>query len=816
MTDNRKTRLDIAVSHSARSAKWKNKTTTWGEIAEQLSNTERTEETIKQYLSYSKDKQGEIKDVGGFVGGRLLGGVGKIKGKEVTFKEPFGWRRNGFVEFRQIVALDVDFGNIDVWLDFTLLEKAGMFYTTHKHTPESPRLRIVFPLDRPVSPDEYECIARVVASWLDIDVFDDTTYQPTRLMYYPSTSKDGEFLSNVIDGPFICADDVLAELDNWEDVTSWPTSSREEKVKRSATDKVEDPAEKKGVVGAFCRSYSIDEAIAEFLADVYEACEALGDDRYSYLLGSTAGGLIVYDGKLAYSHHNTDPAGGHLCNAFDLVRLHKFGELDYKMKDEEDVTKLPSYKAMVVFASGLTDVKKEMVRERRENSAGDYTEEEERAIKVAESDDWVEQLETEGKQGKIKSSIHNVVTIMKYDENLKGRFGFNEFRRVEMVLKPLPWDKKGRKYPRPIVDGDDAQIRLYLERCYEISGERKILDGLTVTVMANSYHPVRDYLDGLEWDGVERLDTLLIDMFGADDTPYMRAVTRKAFTAAVARIYNPGIKYDYMVLILGEQGVGKSSLLKAMGGEWFSDSVTSVSDNKALEGIQGAWLIEMGELAGLRRAEVESVKHFVSKTEDRFRVAYGKRLEYFPRTCVFFGTSNEDDPLRDATGNRRFWVVDCKGRVGRPDWIEYISDKANISALWAEAKERYRDGEKLYLEAELEADAREIQDSHLEKDDRAGLIGEYLYRKLPKDWDSLEPFSRRMWLRESENEGTVTRRVVCVLEIWTECLGKNPEDITRRDSFEIGRVLKTFRDFYPIGAARVKYYGMQKCFERKP
>jgi predicted P-loop ATPase len=318
----------------------------------------------------------------------------------------------------------------------------------------------------------------------------------------------------------------------------------------------------------------------------------------------------------------------------------------------------------------------------------------------------------------------------------------------------------------------------------------------------------------LEWDGVERLDTLFIRLFGADDTDYTRAITRKSFAAAVARIYQPGIKYDYIVVIIGDQGVGKSSTLKAMGGDWFSDSVTTLTGKEALESIQGAWLIELGELAGLRRAEVDAVKHFVSKTEDRYRVAYGKRIEHFPRRCVFFGTTNEEDFLRDVTGNRRFWVMNCKGRVGVTPFYDYMS-KTTVAQLWAEAKERYARGEKLYLEDDLEGVARAIQDKHLEKDERSGLIREYLERKLPKNWDTLEPYSRRQWLKEEDNVGTVERGSVCILEIWTECLGKAPEDITRRDSMDIGRVMKTFRDWTPAPAARVKWYGAQKMYTKR-
>lgn len=804
--------LDIATAASSRAAKWKNSVTTWEAIAATLSETERTKETLKQYFSYTKDRQDEIKDVGGFVGGKLLAGTAKIKGKEVEYKPPYGWRRKGFVEYRQIVALDVDFGDLDVWLDFRDLNAAGLFYTTHKHQVSEPRFRIVFPLDRPVSTDEYEAIARIVASWLDIEVFDDTTYQPTRLMYYPSTAKDGEYQYDIIDAPVMVADDVLAELPGWEDPQTWPRSSREQlEIRPDHSGQVEDPEAKGGIVGAFCRAFTLDEAIAEFLEDVYTPCEELGEDRYSYIGGSTSGGLIVYDHKLAYSHHNTDPAGQKLCNAFDLVRLHKFGDLDDKVKEDTEPTKIPSYKAMADFASKLKEVKQEIIRDRREHSASDYDEIEATARAKGEAEDWVDQLETEGKSGKIKNTIANVVLILTHDEYLAGRFGYNEFEQRETAIKALPWDKGIKVYPRPLADKDDAELRLYLERCYDITSTPKIADALTVITNANSYHPVRDYLDACIWDGTERLDTLLVNIFGAEDTPYVRAVTRKWFTAAVSRVYNPGCKFDFVLIIIGEQGRGKSTLFDRMGGKWFSDSVTTIAGKEALESIQGSWIIELGELAGLRKAEVDAVKHFVAKREDRFRVAYGKRIEHFARRCVFGGTSNEDDILRDVTGNRRFWIVNVKGLVGITDVWKYL-DAVTVSQLWAEARERLADGETLYLDKELEDAAREIQDDHLEKDDRTGLVADYLARLLPKTWDNMDTFARTEWLREPSNVGVVERSTVCILEVWAECFDRAPEHITRADSLAIGRILKTFRNWEPAPATRVKLYGIQKVF----
>lgn len=781
--------LDIATADTCRAAKWRNTRTTWADLVATLRETARTRETIKQYFSYTKDKQGQIKDVGGFVGGYLREGR----------------RLKGHVEYRQLVALDVDYGGLDAWDAFTLLDYAGLMYTTHKHTPENPRYRIVFPLARKVSPEEYEAVARVVASWLGIDHFDDTTYQPSRLMYYPSTSRDGEYLFEVVDAPLINPDEVLGELANWQDPTTWPVSSRvQENVKHNGSDKAEDPTEKTGIVGAFCRAFTMEEAITEFLSDVYAPCEELGPNRYTYIGGSTSGGLVVYDNKYAYSHHSTDPAGEKLCNAFDLVRIHKFAALDDKAKPNTEVAKLPSYKAMASFAGEQTPVKKELLRE----SAADYDDE------PIEIGDWVADLDT-GDNGVIKNTIENVVTILSNDPNLKGCFGFNEFEQRETAVRALPWDRNVPRYPRPLCDRDDAELRLYLEKCYSLTGKDRITDGLTIVVHANSYHPVRDYLDALEWDGVERLDTLFVDLFGADDTPYTRAVTRKAFTAAVARIYTPGIKYDYVVTIIGDQGQGKSTTLKRMGREWFNESLEGLAGKEAMEQIQGSWIFELAELDALKRSDVSAVKHFISKTEDRYRVAYGKRVEHFPRRCVFFGTTNEEDFLRDVTGNRRFWVINCKGRTGKVRFNEYLTE-ATVAQLWAEAKERRVQGEPLYLaEDGLEEEARLIQDAHLEKDERGGLVREYLERLLPETWNTLDPYQRRAWLADGNNRGMIKRERVCVLEIWTECLGKDPNSITRRDSFEISRVMKSFREWTPSGGGvRFPNYGYQKAFVR--
>lgn len=814
--------LDIAVGQSCHSIKWKNSRTNWQEVATTLSETTRTDETLRQYFSFTKDRQDEIKDVGGFVGGKLKGGTVFVKRtqSEMEVAAPYGIRRKGHVLHRQIVALDVDFGTMDVWLDFINLNVAGVVYSTHKHKPKDPRLRIVFPLDREVSPDEYEAISRQVASWLGMDLFDDTTYQPTRLMYYPSTSKDGEYIFDINDAPIMCADEVLGDMENPADPTTWPRSSRENEIRRTAADsKMEDPTAKDGWVGAFCRAYSIDEAIAEFLADVYEPDSELGPDRYTYADGSSSGGLVVYDGLFAYSHHMSDPAGGKSCNAFDLVRLHKFGELDerYKPKDPEDISKRPSYKAMNEFCSQLAECRRELINARR-GQASDYDDEEQRARTAGEAADWVTELETEGKNKTIKTTINNVTLILHHDEYLAGRLAFNEFEVREVALRPLPWDGPEEVYPRPLKDSDEAQLRRYLERCYGIKGSSAVADGLMITVSENRFHPVRNYLRSLEWDGVQRLDDLFIRLFGVADTPYMRAITRKSFTAAVTRIMRTRpVKYENVLVIVGEQGRGKSTVLDKMGGDWFSDSVTTVKGKEALESIQGAWLIELGELSSLKKAEVEEVKHFVSKKEDRFRVAYGKRQEFFTRRCVFFGTSNTDSYLRDDE-NRRFWTVNIRGcKSDTYEDAEAISeyfDAVTRAQLWAEAKFYYEKGEKLYLPKELLDYAKQVADEHTDKDDRSGMVEQYLARRLPTKWLDMDQLERRVWLEQPDNAGTVERRTVCVMEVWVECFGRQPEDLRFGDSKDIGRMIRTLGGWSSGSAVAIPQYGKNKLFSK--
>ena len=778
--------LDIALGNSRKTKTWKNKPVQWSELLDRLSQTTRTPETVAEYKAMGRGRQSDIKDVGGFVGGYCNNGS------------------RSDIAFRSVLCLDADFADAELWPDWELLyDKAAAIYSTHKHTTNNPRLRLVVPLARNVSPDEYQAIGRRVAHTLGIDKFDDTSYQPQRMMYWPSTSQDGEYVFEYLDEAFLDPDEVLATYHNWADVSSWPMSSRVAEVVRKTAEKQKDPLEKGGMVGAFCRAYTIQEAIEAYVP-TYVPCDDPG--RYTYTEGSTAAGVVIYDDKFSYSHHATDPASGQLCNAWDLVRLHTYGGLDADVDPDKPITSRPSYKAMSQLAAEDKKVKAQIVTDRTAEAALDFAED----ISVPTTDDWKGKLKVTDK-GVIAQTIENVVIILTHDPRLSGCLAFNEMDHNIVARRDLPWRKVSGT--SQWIDSDDAALRYYLERVYGLTGKDRIFDAVNVVAQQHSFHPVRDYLDGCTWDEVPRVETLLIDYLGADDNEYTRAVTRKTLVAAVARIYRPGCKFDYMLTLRGRQGLGKSAIIAKLGGPWFSDTFTTMQGKDAYEQVQGVWIMEVGELAGMRKAEAETIKLYISKQTDRFRPAYGRRLQEFPRQCVFIGTTNEQQFLRDTTGNRRFWVVDTPNDPELSLWDD-LTDEI-VRQIWAEAVALYKKGEKLYLPRQLEKLAREVQESYEEENPRAGLIAEYLDRLLPDGWDDMDLYARRQWL-ESPAQGTTQRTVVCTLEIWAEALNGNPDKLDRYIGKEIRDIMAAMPGWRHQGAKQrtVKPYGRQRYYER--
>ena len=783
--------LDIALGNSRKTKTWKNKPVLWSELLDRLENTTRTPETVAEYKAMGQTRQSEVKDVGGFVGGYCNNGS------------------RSDIRFRSVLCLDADFADGELWDDWCLLYgHAAAVYSTHKHTVEKPRLRLVIPLARNVDPDEYQAIGRRVADTLGMDKFDDTSYQPQRMMYWPSTSQDGAYFFDHVDAAFLNPDEVLATYHDWKDISSWPMSSRVADVVKKTAAKQKDPLTKGGLVGAFCRAYTIQEAIEAYVP-TYQPCDE--PNRYTFTEGSAAAGVVIYEDKFAYSHHATDPASMQLVNAWDLVRLHQFHELDDGIDPDTAITSRPSYKAMADLAAADERVRVQLVSDRMAEADEDFEELQDATdTNVGDKPDWRKKLKVT-KDGAVASTIENVVVILNGDPDLAGRIALDQMANNIVALDRLPW--RSVTGNSQWVDSDDAALRYYLERKYGLSGKDKIFDAVNVVALQNAFHPVKDYLESCEWDRTKRVDTLLVDYMGAEDNEYTRTVTRKVMAAAVARIYRPGCKFDNMLTLRGAQGLGKSSFIGLLGGQWFSDTLTTVQGKEALEQIQGVWIMEVGELAGMRKAEVEAIKLFLSKRSDRYRPAYGRRLQEFPRQCIFIGSTNESQFLRDTTGNRRFWVVDTPNEPRKDFWEELTPETVRL--IWAEAVALYKAGEPLYLSKEMEQVAREVQETYEEENPQVGIVAEYLDRKLPFGWAGMDLYARRQWL-ESPAEGEVERQTVCSLEIWAEALGQSPDKMDRYAGKDVRDIMAKIPEWKHKGNAKITAgpYGRQRYFER--
>lgn len=791
--------LWISTANNLKSKDWKNKEVKWSQILAKLTEDacKNTGETIAEFMKMSKEEQGRIKDVGGFVGGRLSGGR-RIKEN---------------VAARDILTFDLDFApqNFLAWC-YTELPYAWALYSTHKHTPDKPRFRLLLPLDREVSPDEYQAIGRKIAEDIGLSYMDPTTFEAHRLMFWPSCPADVKYEFKYNDDEFLKADDVLSRYPDWRDQSYWPVCPTEEKARKDAVKKQQNPLEKQNMVGAFCRCYTVPEVIDEYLSEVYEPCDTQ-PNRYTYKQGTTAAGLVIYDdGLFCYSNHSTDPASGQDLNAFDLVRVHRFRELDEDAKEGTRVDRLPSYQAMCELAAGDKKVRRLLREERRESTkeafAGEYAEED---PETGES--WEDQLEVHKKTGEILPTLRNLQLIMLRDPKLSG-IAFDEMSQLVYMRTPRPWGDGSANTCWS--DSDDSCFYLYLASNYTRFRKEDMRDSVTKIALDRAYHPVKEYLEGLpEWDGVPRAQTLFIDYLGAENCAYVKEVTSIWLTAAIARVYEPGCKFDNMVVLSGPGGIGKSTLLDRLGGEWFSDNLT-FWDMKVKEGaerIQNTWINEISELNGMHKTDIESVKGFISRREDKYRPSYGRFSVTRPRRCVFIGTSNTTEYLKDTTGNRRFWPIECTGVSPKKAWR---IEKEEVDQIWAEVKQVFYEdlyGSKLELSKKMSAEAAFRQSRALEGAEQEGAIVLYLERKLPEDWADMDIPDRIDWLGSTKT-GTVEREMVSVDEIWTEGFRCSGVRRKRSDSDGIIRTLLRL-GWEPLGSRRVPQHGPQKCYVRR-
>ena len=784
--------LVISVANSRFAAKWQRQNIFWSEFIKKLENPVRSTETLEHFIKLPKSKQDELKDVGGYVGGALLNNR----------------RGSKNVESRDLITLDLD--NIPAGMTDEVLKKISLLgcclivHSTRKHEPSRPRLRVIIPLANKVSAEEYEPIARKVAEIIGIEWADHTTFQASRLMYFPSCSSDSVYVFKVLDGGFLDPKGILDMYKDWHNHAEWALVPNEIGKHKLQADKQQDPREKGGIIGAFCRTYDIYKAMDELIPGEYLSTEY--EDRFTYSRGSTAGGAIVYNGLWLYSHHATDPASGKLCNAWDLVRLHKFDDLDADAKPDTPTNKLPSYVAMAEFAKGIKEVAILLTKERYEEANKDF-----QSVNTDCSDEWMFNLKRNS-NGVIEKTIDNILLVLENDPLVKGKIALDDFANRGLVLGALPWDSSEKK--RFWNDTDDAGLRHYLEKVYGIIGKEKIYDATSLCAHKHKFNSVRDYLLSVKWDGVPRLESLFIDYFGADDNDYTKEVAKKSFVAAVARVMQPGIKFDNMVIISGAQGIGKSTFFSYLGKDWFSDSLVTFEGKEAAELIQGRWLIEVGELSGMTKSETNTVKQFLSKTDDIYREAYGRRTAQFPRKCVFFGTTNDTEYLKDPTGGRRFWPVDANAKKATKSVFTDLPTE--VDNIWAEAFVFWQLGEPLYLSKNVEKMARKQQEDHREVSAKAGTVMEFINKRIPIDWDSYTLDQRRAyWSFDYKSyRGNLTKRDrVCAAEVWTECFNKEISTSKRQDIMEINGILRGMEELtYNKKSMRFGCHGIQRGF----
>lgn len=781
--------LEISFGKNRLDTNWKPEYLEWEEFLERLKKVRRTNETMAEYDAMSKENRDRIKNGPAFVGGFIKGGR----------------RKKENVENRWLLTLDADNAdeNFIFTVDLILGEYAYAVYSTHSSRPHRLKYRLVLPVNRAMLPDEYAAVSRYIADKIGMHYFDKTTFDVHRLMYLPSCSRDARPELIIGKGEPLKVDDILAKYADWRDPSEWPRHPDSEKQINTEIKKLGNPEEKPGVIGVFCRVYGMREGIETFLSDVYASTKYA--DRWTYIHGTSFGGLRAYDDAWAYSEHQSDPANdGHCHNIFDLIRIHKFGHLDENVKEHTPTNKYPSYKAMLEFAANDPAVKKERLLDAQDDFE----------IVADDAEDpnaWKTLLDVNPKTGMPYPTAKNAEIILK-NGPFKGILAYDAFGNTEVIKGPLPWRERERPQQEyePWLGADDKRLLHYFGKMYDFKAAATIQNAFTEVVHSNTFHPIKEYIESFVWDGIDRVDRLFVTYLGAEDTHYTRSVTRKMLVAAVKRLYEPGCKFDYMLVLVGPQGAGKSSILAKLGRKWFSDSLRTFENKEAGEHLQSAWIFELGELSVMKKAELEEVKAFLSKTADRYRVAYDRQVSEFPRKCVFFGTTNNNNFLHDTTGNRRFWPVVVDPKKRELNHWDHLTDEI-VGQIWAEALELYRQGEPLELDKEAAAKAERIQDLHLEEDPREGLIQKYLDTPLPENWDSMDLWARRRYLEEPT--GNIPRTRVCAAEIWAEALGQDPAKFGVWEARPIYDILRKFPEWKERkGRMRFKIYGKQTIY----
>lgn len=398
-------------------------------------------------------------------------------------------------------------------------------------------------------------------------------------------------------------------------------------------------------------------------------------------------------------------------------------------------------------------------------------------MRVAEDVDWRERLQL-SKDGKPLSTISNVITILRYHEHWRGVLGYDMFGERLVKLKDPPWDPGDlpadpRRLRGEWVDEDTTLVMSWLARKeFVIVGKDTADAAVQAVAETNSFHPVRDYLRALKWDGVQRLEKILPTYFNTEDSEYTRGVGKRWMISAVARIMQPGCQVDCVMILEGPQGYGKSTALRELtgGDKWYSDTPITIGDKDSYQALRHVWVFALDELDSLKRSELTRTKSFISSRVDRYRPSFGRRAKDFPRQCVFVGSTNESEYLADPTGNRRFWPVTVERRI---DWTPLQRDR---DQLWAEAVAAYDAGEPWHVDTdEFRTMCEDQQGKRIQHDPWEDRVAEWLQN--PRARETLRPID----ITDGVEATTALEHAV----------GKRMDSLTKFDQMRMCQVFRT-------------------------
>jgi putative DNA primase/helicase len=732
-------------------------------------NVVRTKETMEEYQKGDRDFKLKAKDKGGFIAGTSEGNT----------------RDALSIRTRSMITLDMDYcppNILDIIRNKQETTKELNFrffvYSTHSHTPQEPRYRIIVPLTEIITVEKYEPIARAVAGIIGMEYFDATTFQINRIMYFPSVSLDGDYVCEAFgmdEWNDLNPNEMLDRYMDYHNIAEFqkPLFIEGLKVDKIKDGKVKDSRKTKyRIVNAYNTEYSIKEAIDTFLKDEYEEA---GVDRYSYKKGESKGGLVILNEQYAYSHHGTDPAQGRLLNAFDIVRIHKFGKQDEKKTDQDEYDhydKNTSYSAMVDYIrSNLPNVMRHMpeiekLKKNEREFVNNQPETEENSVEAA---DWKLTLDYTGseKDRHPKSNARNIKIIFENDDYFKDLFYYDSLKDAICFDRMPPWNKEKTKGDL-VTDDDDSQIRVYLNTIYQIAGKDLIYDSVVHQASKVRRHPIKTFLANLpDWDGVPRIENILCDVYDIEPNAYYKEAGKAWWVGIIQRIMKPGSKFDMMVIICGEQGIGKSQLGKSIATlEWkgdmtqidsqpnfYGDDELPFDKKDAYEQLGGIMIYELPEFEKYyKKSDTSTIKSFLSKTSDKYRKSYGRRVSEYRRQCVFIATTNDMRPLRDRTGNRRFLPFYSRlprnnSRLYNPKyWNEDIRNQC-----FAEALHYFEQG--FNPMSAFSDDAKKIWDELNEKatieNDSLPIVEMYLNNKFPTGYFRMNFLDMKRYYSES-------------------------------------------------------------------